>query len=580
MQLEGASPHTVEMEGTAHVTAQSSDRWVYNFPAPLYHPQEQENRYHPPGNQPLVDGELQNDSNSQYNSFMLASSQGPLYGTMDMPISSNDMKVSVDRRSGRRGKFQHVIPAEKRQKVFDDPVRVKRLQDMAATKLEWDNLDICNNQAYHLYSVTAAGSVTGSRVSECCSSCSEGLPCDEPDCDKQKEAVVPCNKESCDVPVCPQPCLPDDREKRISDWQQAIVPSSDRLSFWESTPWNPQTPRVYSSITHDDRTDPNLINAAESVPSGSRSPDLSTPSIAHNMETPYSTEQGLTTPQFTGNSTNSTYPNGSVPMVSGTGTIFDTSAWTGLEDSTFGNGTFNCAWAECQLPFSNLEEWASHLHQVHVDPQMSFDCPLQSDTCPQTLTSHPLDHLEAAHGFDFTYNNYICPAPACLENEIFCNPAMLHNHFDQAHAIPARGSLYCHWNDCNSSFTDQRELLCHLTSDHRLIKPIKDQSGRESGPQPDSIDFPAEIPDEELSETESNSPCLWNMGSGRCTVVCENPKELQEHINERHLKDLNKSTGYFCQWENCNRKKMGDKAGFSQRGKLVRHMQTHTICEF
>jgi hypothetical protein len=259
--------------------------------------------------------------------------------------------------------------------------------------------------------------------------------------------------------------------------------------------------------------------------------------------------------------------------------MFDTSGWTGLDDSIFGNGTFNCAWAECQMPFATPEEWASHLHQVHVDPQMSFDCPLQSDTCPETLTSHPLDHLQAAHGFDFTYNNYICPAPACLENEIFCNPAMLHNHFDQAHAIPASGSLYCQWNDCNSTFTDQRELLCHLTSDHRLINPMNDQSVHESGIQPEAIDSPAEIPDDELSEAGSNSPCQWTTGSSRCAVVCENPKELQEHINEHHLKDLNKSTGYFCQWENCNRKKMRDKAGFSQRGKLVRHMQTHTICE-
>src|SRR3954469_20973859 len=93
--------------------------------------------------------------------------------------------------------------------------------------------------------------------------------------------------------------------------------------------------------------------------------------------------------------------------------------------------------------------------------------PLQSG-CQSNINSHPLDHLQAAHGFDVTYSSFSCPAPACApENQVFCNPAMLHNHFDQAHATPATGSLFCQWNDCNSTFTDQRELLYHLTEDHR-----------------------------------------------------------------------------------------------------------------
>jgi hypothetical protein len=157
---------------------------------------------------------------------------------------------------------------------------------------------------------------------------------------------------------------------------------------------------------------------------------------------------------------------------------------------------------------------------------------------------------------------------------------MLHNHFDQAHATPSTGSLFCQWNACNSTFTDQRELLYHLTEDHQLIDPAKELSLGCGTSQSETAHYPTVIPDEELSEGETRSLCQWNTGPSVCGVICENPKELQNHITEQHLKTLNKNTGYYCQWENCNRKKFGDKAGFSQRGKLVRHMQTHTICKY
>ena len=42
-----------------------------------------------------------------------------------------------------------------------------------------------------------------SSSSECCSSCSEGVPCAEPDCQIQREIVIPCAKDSCASSVCP-----------------------------------------------------------------------------------------------------------------------------------------------------------------------------------------------------------------------------------------------------------------------------------------------------------------------------------------------------------------------------------------
>ncbi|WP_214291467.1 hypothetical protein, partial [Escherichia coli] len=58
--------------------------------------------------------------------------------------------------------------------------------------------------------------------------------------------------------------------------------------------------------------------------------------------------------------------------------------------------------------------------------------------------------------------------------------------------------------------------------------------------QTETAQYPAAIPDEQLSEDENGCSCKWNVGSGLCGVVCENPKELQDHITEQHLKSLNK----------------------------------------
>lgn len=43
----------------------------------------------------------------------------------------------------------------------------------------------------------------GSVSSECCSSCPDGVPCAEPNCDMQKEILIECTRNSCASSVCP-----------------------------------------------------------------------------------------------------------------------------------------------------------------------------------------------------------------------------------------------------------------------------------------------------------------------------------------------------------------------------------------
>jgi hypothetical protein len=94
----------------------------------------------------------------------------------------------------------------------------------------------------------------------------------------------------------------------------------------------------------------------------------------------------------------------------------------------------------------------------------------------------------------------------------------------------------------------------------------------------DAANYPLSIPDnEELVE----HTCKWKLdGGGVCGEVCATEKDLQDHVKIKHLAALGKHTGYICQWEHCNRPaKMGAKQGFSQRGKLERHMASHTNCK-
>ena len=55
--------------------------------------------------------------------------------------------------------------------------------------------------------------------------------------------------------------------------QDGIVPSSDRMNNWTSTPWNPQEPRVSKNrpSPHDSRVsiDPTLEKVLESLPASS-----------------------------------------------------------------------------------------------------------------------------------------------------------------------------------------------------------------------------------------------------------------------------------------------------------------------
>lgn len=241
----------------------------------------------------------------------------------------------------------------------------------------------------------------------------------------------------------------------------------------------------------------------------------------------------------------------------------------------------NCDWGDCGQTFQSQDDWFSHFHRDHIDPELSFNCPIPTENCPQTIGSNPLHHLATAHGFDFDNIDpagVSCPAPSCPPN-LYCDPATLHNHFDQAHATLAEGGLHCQWNTCGTKVQDSNQLLAHLGEQHKVHVP---------GQGEEDIDLLAPLPIPQAvtrppkPASESHLSCKWKTGpSTFCEAIMPTEDSLQEHVRTTHLNKLSKKTGYLCQWYNCGRAEiMGDKQGFSQRGKLERHMATHTGCEY
>jgi hypothetical protein len=76
---------------------------------------------------------------------------------------------------------------------------------------------------------------------------------------------------------------------------------------------------------------------------------------------------------------------------------------------------------------------------------------------------------------------------------------------------------------------------------------------------------------------EEENRCLWRDegSSSICGQIFADAEELFKHASETHIKHAQKGTqGFRCGWDDCPRSEPG-AAGFPQRSKIERHMQTH-----
>ncbi|THV44158.1 hypothetical protein BGAL_0715g00010 [Botrytis galanthina] len=427
-------------------------------------------------------------------------------------------------------------------------------------------------------------------TSECCSSCPSGSVCAESDCG-ENDVVVACTSQECEQPVCTspeceqpvytEPCTKDGALSRRCSVVGDSLPSDRMYQSWDNfpaiMPTEQQQPSRIQSFA------PSTLRNSQAPQEISPSPVPTTPSLVMNTETPYSDMTSLQTPGLPMQQLTDNMPGSSL---NGTGMRFG----DGLE-------MFSCNWLDCGQPMHDQFEWHRHFHQEHIDPQFTFNCPMPSTSCQAPLNSNPLDHLQINHGFTFeeSINGFQCPAPGCPTEEMYCDPSMLHNHIDQMHAIPLQGQLQCQVDSCNTLYQDPNQFFNHLNHDHNLPIPMTPVEEIDLSSIPVSVAAKAEekVKEETASvakniESESTNhlSCKWAANGQSCGQVFTSENDLQAHVKEVHLSILNKTSGYFCKWQGCSRKaKMGDKEGFSQRGKLERHMASHTgfkecTCDF
>ena len=211
-----------------------------------------------------------------------------------------------------------------------------------------------------------------------------------------------------------------------------------------------------------------------------------------------------------------------------------------------------------------------------------LDC-LWDHNCDETFfdSLSLQNHIQHAHiGNSQQLDALTCLWDGCGQETP--DPNSLFDHVKYHHAPPP-SKLVCMWEGCRATASTEAELQSHINVAHLpfdsqckwntcdLLVPDLEQhvQMQHLGPQT------------EKSSGAGTRTCQWqdtdkDGNVHTCGMPFESSAVLQQHAKEAHINELRKKTGYFCHWEGCNRR---DKP-FSQKGKVERHLQTHTGCKY
>jgi len=217
----------------------------------------------------------------------------------------------------------------------------------------------------------------------------------------------------------------------------------------------------------------------------------------------------------------------------------------------------SCLWNDgCDMRFMDNNSLVNHINSSHINYDAELVC--QWSGCGQEVQDRQvlLDHVKDLH-MPHVYQT-VCLWKGC--NAVFQNDADLQSHLRTHLEEPTE---QCLWGSCNTEAHGIGDLEEHLHTEH-FITPH---------------DIPSPDTEAEASPSEARV-CEWleagaDGDSHLCGKTFNNAIKLQQHAKDCHIAALRKKTGYFCLWEGCNRR---DKP-FSQKGKVERHIQTHTGCK-
>ncbi|KAH6678362.1 hypothetical protein B0J14DRAFT_534634 [Halenospora varia] len=257
---------------------------------------------------------------------------------------------------------------------------------------------------------------------------------------------------------------------------------------------------------------------------------------------------------------------------------------SGLNGQPLDEYMAHCNWTDCNQFLSNQDEFNQHVYRQHVDPQMMYPCPVKGPgQCGELPENQLFPHLQAHHPSVFQNDSGSLSCPT-HEDQTFHDFSMFEEHLGQVH--PLAYPLQCGFDECHTIFTKPRDFLEHLNIQHAVPPPCPSSSSKGDEIMLDDSTRALEKAGSMhslLRNEESNGhdphQCRWTTAPGMsCGHKFTNEKELHGHIKEAHLSKLKKESGYICLWEGCDRakKREGQHAGFTQKGKLERHMATHS----
>jgi hypothetical protein len=225
-------------------------------------------------------------------------------------------------------------------------------------------------------------------------------------------------------------------------------------------------------------------------------------------------------------------------------------------------GDIPCLWEDgCHEAFLDHLALQDHIRNTHIGSQITHGkclwggCGLESAD-PNSL----FDHIRTSHA----PQRHVCMWAGCTA--VCHSVAELQAHINTH--LPSANQ--CQWNSCSGFASPEVNLEKHIQNQHLYPLPIPVEQHTDKRIESALPSLPS-----------STKTCEWTnvdaQGSSHvCGRVFQSPVELQQHAKEVHITALKKRTGYYCHWAGCSRM---DKP-FSQKGKVERHLQTHTGCEF
>ncbi|KAI8914755.1 hypothetical protein DFJ77DRAFT_463189 [Powellomyces hirtus] len=194
-----------------------------------------------------------------------------------------------------------------------------------------------------------------------------------------------------------------------------------------------------------------------------------------------------------------------------------------------------CHWSTCTAEFRTPDELLPHISKLHLSANR---------------VSHPGKHARlvlrssanpSVHGASDNETEDMSPDEHEADAQNAALPPIPEISSASSSPNSARSSFIhaCKWALCSlSTFFSVDDLFEHLCSDHLAIKG--------------TVGLP--------------HGCMW-LG---CAQRFETFDELTNHLSEEHIGSGHSE--YVCMWENCER----NGKPFSQRQKVMRHIQTHT----